>query len=450
MKRILIAILFVFVSASHCYAQNTTVTATVKDPNLQPYVFSTGYAALVCPGNQAPTYNGYSVPRTFAITGLDGTGTFTQVVYNVAVLDPLGCGYQWHITYKDGVTTFITGTITTVTGSAVNESAAISAYAVLLPIAPAGTPGGSSGQLQYNNSGTFGGVLGSAVTAATGAIALTAAADTTTPLAIASHSATQSATELDVNNQSSKSPDTPVVFRGRGFGSFTPAGNAALVHLIQESNATGHDALIVSNHTADVAKGSANISLGLLAVDDSGLFSACGGGAVGDSGTNNYSCFFWTATDGIVEACSNAAACPAVVPFAVRAATSQTADIFDILNSSSAVLASFDNNGNLHLPAGAATQVICSSQIALTTGSINSGARATNTLSCTGLSTSTDSISCTFSGDTNAVTGYAPSASGGITLKTWVSTDTVNVDQVNNTASPITPGAATVNCKGLR
>lgn len=95
-------------------------------------------------------------------------------------------------------------------------------------------------------------------------------------------------------------------------------------------------------------------------------------------------------------------------------------------------------------------QTICSGQIALSTGAINSGTRATNTLSCSGLSTSTDSISCTFSGDTNAVTGYAPSASGGITLKTWVSTNTINVDQVNDTGGSITPGAATVNCKGIR
>lgn len=97
-----------------------------------------------------------------------------------------------------------------------------------------------------------------------------------------------------------------------------------------------------------------------------------------------------------------------------------------------------------------AAQLICTGQIALTTGAIASGTRATNTLSCSGLSASTDSISCTFSGDTNAVTGYAPSASGGITLKTWASTNTINVDQVNNTSGSITPGAATLNCKGLR
>lgn len=93
---------------------------------------------------------------------------------------------------------------------------------------------------------------------------------------------------------------------------------------------------------------------------------------------------------------------------------------------------------------------VCAVTISLSTGAINSGTRATNTASCSGLSTITDSISCTFSGDTNAVTGYAPSASGSLSIKTWISTGVINVDQINNTGSTITPGAATLNCKGLR
>lgn len=130
--RRLFLLMAILLSPAMCWAQNTSVTATVTDQNGTPYAGATGYAALVCPGNQAPTYNGYTVPRTFAITGLDGNGTFTQVVYDVSVLQPTGCGYQWHITSKDG-TSFITGIITSVTGSAVNESTSISAYAVPLP-----------------------------------------------------------------------------------------------------------------------------------------------------------------------------------------------------------------------------------------------------------------------------------------------------------------------------
>jgi hypothetical protein len=93
-------------------------------------------------------------------------------------------------------------------------------------------------------------------------------------------------------------------------------------------------------------------------------------------------------------------------------------------------------------------QEICSGQIALTTALINANSRATNTLTCTGLSASTDSINCSFSGDTNAVVGYTPG--GGIALKPWVSANTINVDQQNTTGLGITPGAATITCKGLR
>lgn len=454
MKRSLLIGSLLFV-AQCCHAQNTTVTATVTDANMQPYAFSTGYAALVCPGNQAATYNGFSIPRSFTITGFDGTGTFTQVVYDVSVLVPTGCGYQWHITYKDGITNFITGTITSVTGSAVNESVAISAFAVLLPAPPVTTPpGGSSGQIQYNNSGTFGGISGSAVTPATGASTLTAGADTTTPLAIASHSVTQSATLLDVNNQSSVSKDTPLIVRGRGTGSFTPGAGAALFHIAQESQAAGFYGWVISNHTADVAKGVANLSVIAANVLDNGTSQICGGDPPADGG-NNYGCLLFGQTIGpstesmiVRTACTNCVT--GIVPFAVQGEVSQSADLFDLLNSSGSVLSGFDNVGLYHGPAGAAAQIICSGQIALSTGAIGSGARGTNTLTCTGLSGTSDTISCTFSGDTNAVTGYAPSASGGITLKTWASTNTINVDQVNNTSGSITPGAATINCKGIR
>lgn len=144
--RKLLLILALLACPALLHAQNTSVTATVTDPNGNPYVFSTGYAALVCPGNAQPTFNGFTVPRTFTIIGFDGFGSFTQVVYDVNLIQPTGCGYQWHIVYKDGVTAFITGTITTVTGASVNESAAISAFAVPLP-----TTGGGLTSLAVGN-----------------------------------------------------------------------------------------------------------------------------------------------------------------------------------------------------------------------------------------------------------------------------------------------------------
>lgn len=480
MKRSLLIGSLLFV-AQCCHAQNTTVTATVTDANMQPYAFSTGYAALVCPGNQAATYNGFSIPRSFTITGFDGTGTFTQVLYDVSVLVPTGCGYQWHITYKDGVTNFITGTITSVTGSAVNESVAISAFAVLLPPAPVTTPpGGSNGQLQYNNSGTFGGVLGTSVTGGTGAILLTAGADATTPLAIASHSSTQSKPLFDVNMNSTFTPDAPLTVRGFGLGIVTQGGGTALAHF--EADAPPGQApsgWFVSNKRSGLSGSGAPFGSMASSCSDTGICQITGGGY--DANGNYTSLAFLTSGTGLVieNSENNNISLASVVTIAINpsfAGPAPTHDILHILPGSGNGESGFDVNTNLFFngsTSGTAKlgatatggqldysvnggtffplpQLICSGQIALTTGAISSGTRATNTLTCTGLSASTDTIDCTFSGDTNAVTGYAPSASGGITLKTWASTNTINVDQVNNTSGSITPGAATINCKGIR
>ena len=133
LSRFIMVALFGLLFSSAAFCQNTTVTAQVSDPTGRFYTFSTGYASLVCPGNAAPTFNGYTVPRTFTIVGFDGNGKFTQTLYDVASILPAGCGYQWHIVWSDGVTAFITGTITSVTGASVDESSAISAFAVPLP-----------------------------------------------------------------------------------------------------------------------------------------------------------------------------------------------------------------------------------------------------------------------------------------------------------------------------
>lgn len=103
---------------------------------------------------------------------------------------------------------------------------------------------------------------------------------------------------------------------------------------------------------------------------------------------------------------------------------------------------------------GSSSITLCSGTITLTTGSIAGNGVARNTFSCPSIVTGinplggVDTINCAFVGDTNGVTGYTPG--GGIALKVWISAGTVNVDQQNTTGSPITPGAASINCKGLR
>ncbi len=127
------------------WGQQTTIAATVTDPSGRPYTFLTGNASIQCPGNQQPTFNGSPLTRTISITGGDGNGHFTQVLWDVNSIVPTGCSWRWEITWSDGVTNFITGNIGGVTGAGpVDLSAAISAFSVPLP-ASAGAVGSVSG-----------------------------------------------------------------------------------------------------------------------------------------------------------------------------------------------------------------------------------------------------------------------------------------------------------------
>lgn len=96
------------------------------------------------------------------------------------------------------------------------------------------------------------------------------------------------------------------------------------------------------------------------------------------------------------------------------------------------------------------TQTIASGTAALGTGAITSGTCATVvTTSATGVAT-TDVVRYGFNGDPTGVTGYAPSASGMLTIITYPTVNNVNVKVCNNTGSSITPGAVTLNWQVTR
>jgi len=61
-------------------------------------------------------------------------------------------------------------------------------------------PGGIAGNVQTNNAGVFGGISGSSVVNATGALTLTSSGDTVTPLTIFEHSVTQSASPFTISS----------------------------------------------------------------------------------------------------------------------------------------------------------------------------------------------------------------------------------------------------------
>jgi hypothetical protein len=98
----------------------------------------------------------------------------------------------------------------------------------------------------------------------------------------------------------------------------------------------------------------------------------------------------------------------------------------------------------------AVPQVVASGTAALGTSAIASGACATVvTSTATGALTS-DAPIASFSSDPTAVTGYAPSTSGTLTIYIWPAANTFNAKVCNSTASSITPGALTLNWRVVR
>lgn len=96
------------------------------------------------------------------------------------------------------------------------------------------------------------------------------------------------------------------------------------------------------------------------------------------------------------------------------------------------------------------TQTIASGTSALGTSSISSGACATVvTTTATGVA-STDTIQWTPNASIKAVTGYAPSTSGGLSIAAYPTSGNVNFDVCNWSSGSITPGAVTLNWRVVR
>lgn len=101
---------------------------------------------------------------------------------------------------------------------------------------------------------------------------------------------------------------------------------------------------------------------------------------------------------------------------------------------------SYNNGGFFKTP-----QIIAQGSTALGTSSISSGACATViTVGASGVLT-TDVVSIGFNGDPTGVIGYIPSSNGTLYIVAYPTVNSVNFKVCNNTASPITPGALTIN-----
>lgn len=99
---------------------------------------------------------------------------------------------------------------------------------------------------------------------------------------------------------------------------------------------------------------------------------------------------------------------------------------------------------------GTGTQTVASGTSAMGTSAIASGACATVvTTTATGTAT-TDTFGWGFNADPTAVTGYAPTTNGMLTVIAWPTANNVNFKVCNNTSASITPGAVTFNFRVTR
>lgn len=163
---------FVFIVTLPALAQFTNVTGTVIDPNNLPYGSGTISAALVIPGGQSPTLNGYIYSPPTQPVGLNLAGAFLMRLADNTILQPGGT--QWTFTVcsaiggiqpSSGKGPVCFSVTLTISGASQDISAQLQAAALPLSnIASGGggTPGGLNTQIQINNSGAFGGLANAA------------------------------------------------------------------------------------------------------------------------------------------------------------------------------------------------------------------------------------------------------------------------------------------------
>jgi hypothetical protein len=133
---LLVVVLVCWVVALAQQPINTIVTGTITGPNGIPWANGTGSASLVCTGNAQPYIGSSPLPRSAPTVGLDGTGSFTQTLYNTALMvdtnnNPVTCNYKFSFNDQCGIAGFTTGSLTGVVGAGpVSLTSQISTYAV--------------------------------------------------------------------------------------------------------------------------------------------------------------------------------------------------------------------------------------------------------------------------------------------------------------------------------
>ncbi|HVW09830.1 MAG TPA: hypothetical protein VHC90_14675 [Bryobacteraceae bacterium] len=357
---------------------------------------------------------------------------------------------------------------------------------------PCGSPpGGSNGQIQYNNNGSFGGfsptVNGAAVTAPStlnflnsssfnglqftfsnptgGSIQLGASGTlnnagltnstfaTSVPSWLASTTPVALGGTLTLSAATGQAPHQVIGTCGTA-GSFAPCSlePGDIPTLNQNTSGTA------ANVTGIVARAngglnSATAGTGLLrdgatpsASELSGDATTSGSNVVTVGKVNGVAYGAAPSANTVpVVTGSNAVAYEAV-PNAALANSSVTVSTSGPLAGGGSV----SLGGSLSLTCPACTQTIAAGTAALGTSTILSGACATAvTVSAAGVA-ATDNIMADFNADPTSITGYVPGASGMLTIIKYPAANNVNFKVCNNTSGAVTPGAVTLNWRVVR
>jgi hypothetical protein len=150
-KRLLGALLLILCFASFANAQNTTVSATVTDPNSNVYGNGTWTITFIPQGVNSPSIyrlNGSTFTQQFS-GSTNGSGALSQAVGDSNLITPAGSTWQICVTSFTGTSFCYTATPGLITGASVslstrlsNASVAIQGNAIFSPgpFAPASVP----------------------------------------------------------------------------------------------------------------------------------------------------------------------------------------------------------------------------------------------------------------------------------------------------------------------